>query len=492
MGAAIALADAPGTGPAVKALAEAPDAQVGPAVAVNPAGGSRTSWRRSSAPTGEAARRRRRAHSRPARSSRRPAPRPGRASRRCRTADPTSRIGSPDVVWGPGNKVYAVEVARDTDDTTNPCLLGAGIYLFVSTDGGVTWGPEIEIAQNGAHQSNTDPSIAYDRVTGHIFVAYTKTDPCSAAPGDPNATSQVRVVTLYRDDAVGGTPISGPTGASTATQIQIRPSVTALPNGGVGIAYYDASPNSAGVQFVTCPAGGSRLTPSCGSPTTLDDSAPDPRSPALPGVQVLPRAAADGTGRVVVTWSKMTDANGMDVFSATSRNSGATFGRRSARSRRPGGGFVEPDRPVGRHRSGERARGHRVPRLALRLGLPGRRHGVQPAERRRHGRVVVCERARRDTADPADRALRARAARHRRPPRRRRDTPRLGPRLDADRMDRHTECDGRHAAQRGCLLDRAPARHDGTRRRRTPRPPSCRGTCPPRSRSPQPTRTPTR
>ena len=234
--------------------------------------------------------------------------------------------GSPDVAWGPGNKVYAVEVTRDTDDTSNPCLTGAGVYLFVSNNGGVSWGPEIEIAPNGSAQSNTDPSIAYDSATGRIYVAYTKTDPCSAAPGDPGATSQVRLVTLFRDDAVGGTPVS-PIPQTPGAQTQVRPSVVVLPNGRVGIAYYDATLNSADVLFTTCglPVG-ARGTPGCSTPVTIDDSAAAPNSPALPGVQVRPRAAADASGRVVVTWSKMTDTSSMDVFSATSRDQGATFG----------------------------------------------------------------------------------------------------------------------------------------------------------------------
>jgi len=321
------VADAPGTGPAVKALGESPDAQVGPSVAVNPAGGSPnilaaivgTDWRsgglqpQSAVSTGSIV------------------AATGATTWASQTtlshSGPDFTHGSPDVAWGPGNKVYAIEVDRDTDDTSNPCLPGAGVYLFVSNNGGVSWGPEIEIAVNGSAQSNTDPSIAYDSATGRIYVAYTKTDPCSAAPGDPGSTSQVRLVTLFRDDAVGGSPISQ-TPQVPGALTQIRPSVVVLPNGRVGIAYYDATPNFGDVLFTTCsPPTGTPPKPVCGNPVTIDDSALAPTSPALPGVQVRPRAAADPSGRVVVTWSKMTDASGMDVFSATSRDQGATFGQ---------------------------------------------------------------------------------------------------------------------------------------------------------------------
>ncbi|MEA3082229.1 MAG: hypothetical protein QOD54_1897, partial [Sphingomonadales bacterium] len=143
------------------------------------------------------------------------------------------------------------------------------------------------------------------------------------SPGDANSTSQIRLQTLLRDDAVGGAPVS-PVGTTIS---EVRSSVVPLPNGYVGIAYYDASSTASDVLFSTCtPPMGVPAKPICGPPVTVDASAADTSSPALPGVHVRPSAAADTTGRVVVTWSKMTDSSGMDVFSATSRNSGATFG----------------------------------------------------------------------------------------------------------------------------------------------------------------------
>jgi hypothetical protein len=327
VGAAVALADPPGTGPAVRAFGETPDAQVGPSVAVNPAGGSPnilaaimgTDWSNPAGPqsilsTGSIV-----------------------ATSGATTWNSTVTLphapapggdyslGSPDVVWGPGNKLYAVEVTRDSDDRTNPCLAGAGIYLYVSTDAGVSWRPEIELAFNGPGQANTDPSIAFDPSSGRIYVSYTRTDPCTGTPGDGSSTSQVRLVTLSRDDGTGFIPIT-PVGDPAASHDE-RSSVVALPNGSVGIAYYDSTTNPGAVRFSTCtPPTGSPPSPVCAAPVTIDGSASDPNSPALPGVQVRPTVAADSTGRVVVTWSELTDAGSMDVFSATSRDSGATFG----------------------------------------------------------------------------------------------------------------------------------------------------------------------
>ena len=59
--------------------------------------------------------------------------------------------GSPDVVWGPGNKVYAVELGRDQSDQSNPCAAGAGLYLSVSANSGATWNTILLVA-NGQNQ----------------------------------------------------------------------------------------------------------------------------------------------------------------------------------------------------------------------------------------------------------------------------------------------------------------------------------------------------
>jgi hypothetical protein len=332
MSAAIALADPPSTGPAAKALGVAPYAQNGPALAVNPAGGGSiaaavvgTDWRNGSqAPLS-------------AFSSGAIVAATGATTWNPQTTLPhvgqdLSR-GFPDVAWGPGNKVYAVEVVRDATAPANPCLQGAGIYLFVSNDGGVTWAAPLDIAANGG-QANTDPSIAYDAQTGRIYVAYTRTDPCTANPGDPGASSQIRLATLARDDAVGGVAISPlPTGSVGDPQF-VRPAVAVLPNGYVEVAYYDASTPPGRVMATMCtPPVGMPLAPDCRltTPTfTIDPSSLDPGMRSIGGatfpVHVRPSIAADPSGRVVVTWAELSATTGMDVLSATSIDAGAHFG----------------------------------------------------------------------------------------------------------------------------------------------------------------------
>jgi hypothetical protein len=328
-GAAVAFADLPSTQPAVKALAETPDAQVGPALAVNPLGGSPnigaaivgTDWRNgfgqpvSAVTSGSIV-----------------------AATGFTTWGPQSALphtsqdlsfGQPDITWGPGNKVYAVEVSRDASDPSNPCALGAGLYLFVSSNGGDTWAPPFEVINNSQGQALTDPSIAYDATTGRIYIAYTKTDPCSAQPGDLGSSSVIRLVTLTRDDGVGGTQTSAvsPQSSSGLLPQFVRSSVAVLPGGFVEVAYYNAATTPGQVLATNCTPPAGPLAPNCLNRTvTVDDSAVDPlKIGALP-VHVSPRVATDSSGRAVVTWAELTGGTNTNVYSATSRDAGASFG----------------------------------------------------------------------------------------------------------------------------------------------------------------------
>jgi hypothetical protein len=314
-GAAIALADAPATGPAVKVLAETPDAQVGPAVAVNPAGGSPniaaaavgTDWQLG---------------------VQRPQSASSSGSIAAATGTPTWSAqqvlahtsggdvggGSPDIVWGPGNKVYAVEQGRDSTEPFNPCAAGAGIYFFVSTNGGASWSSPTELLTNSASVAFSEPSIDYNAETGRIYVTYTRTEPCSG----PNQISIIRMSSMTNDNATGLIP---PTAVSPQGSHYVHPSMTTLPGGGVAIAYYDATQNPGNVRVTICqPSAAITSVPVCGATATVDPAALDPLT-LVQNIQVdvRPRIAADPSGRIVVVWAKQTDANGIDVFSATSR-----------------------------------------------------------------------------------------------------------------------------------------------------------------------------
>jgi Bacterial Ig domain len=230
--------------------------------------------------------------------------------------------GSPDVVWGPGQKVYAVELGRDTTSPTNPCATGAGLYLSVSPDSGSTW-MTYQLGQNGQNQAISDPSIAYSPVTGKIYIAYTKLDPCTDGPG---STSVIRVVTAT-DTGVGNPPVASVSPAAANAQFG-QPSIAALPNGNVAVAYYDDAQSPGQVLVTTCSPTADPVHPTvCApAPVTVDGSAPDPGTLGALPVDVRPMIAAGSDSRVVVAWAKETDQNGMDVFSATSRDFGASFG----------------------------------------------------------------------------------------------------------------------------------------------------------------------
>jgi hypothetical protein len=325
VGAAIALADPPGTGPAVKALGESPDAQVGPAVAVNPAGGSPnilaavvgTDWRGGSQAPQSAL------------SSGSIVAATGATTWTAQSSvahtEQDLSFGSPDVAWGPGNKVYAVELGRDASAPADPCASGAGLYFFVSSNGGASWSSPFELVSNKVNIGISDPSITYNAATGRIWVAYTTTDPCG---GGPQSNSRISVVSTTSDVGVGLIPSNSITSGGDSVPQFVRPSIAVLPNANVAVAYYDAASNPGRVLVTICtPPSGTPPKHLCGAPVVVDAAALEPGdSSGTPQVRVRPRIAADSSGRIVVTWSEMTDASGMDVFSATSRDLGATFG----------------------------------------------------------------------------------------------------------------------------------------------------------------------
>jgi Bacterial Ig domain/PKD domain len=340
VGAAIALADSPATSPAVKALAETPDAQVGPAIAVNPAGGSPniaavalgTDWRggsnnpQSVFATGSIV-------------GATGATTWASTTILPHTSGSDTGGGSPDVAWGPGNKVYAIEQGRDAGAPTDPCAAagGAGLYLFVSSNGGATWGAPLQLINNKPTVRATEPSIAYNSVTGRIYVAYTNLNPCSGGAG---STSTVQLVTLTNDNGTGGTPITPVSGSGLFFG---HPSIAVLPNGRVGISYYDSTQSPGSVVVTTCgppSTGAITAVPSCNrdTPWVVDPSASPPGNTILGlSVDVRPRIAADSTGRVIVTWAKQMPTTNMDVFTATSRDAGLTFGPPQPVPADPGG-----------------------------------------------------------------------------------------------------------------------------------------------------------
>ena len=110
-------------------------------------------------------------------------------------------------------------------------------------------------------------------MTGRIYIAYTKTDPCSAQPGDLGSSSVIRLVTLTRDDGVGGTQTSAvsPQSSSGLLPQFVRPSVAVLPGGFVEVAYFNAATTPGQVLATNCtPPDGRPLGPDCLRPPGHD------------------------------------------------------------------------------------------------------------------------------------------------------------------------------------------------------------------------------
>ena len=109
-----------------------------------------------------------------------------------------------------------------------------------------------ELVSNGSAQSGiTDPSIAYDATTGPHLRRLHQRPIRAAQPAGPGSTSQVASRRRCSDDdGVGGMPALDPPGG--AALMQVRPSIAVLPNGRVGIAYYDATTEPGDVLVTTC------------------------------------------------------------------------------------------------------------------------------------------------------------------------------------------------------------------------------------------------
>lgn len=328
-GASIALADPPSTTNAVPALAQSPAAQVGPVLAINPASGATasaavlaTDWRAGalqpqtvfgngviSGTTGMTVW-------------------SDHGLLPSTTGNSPNSLGggSPDVVWGPGNKVYAVELGRDQSDPQNPCSTSAGLFLSVSTNAGASFGSPITLASSGPNVQISDPSVTVNN-DGRIYVAYTKTTPCGGGPG---SNSSVRLVSTNDDVAGNGKQIANVADGGSNPQFG-RPSIAALPNGDVAVAYYDGAPADGppgNVDVALCstaPSGAVDCLNTTPPAVVVDPSASDPDAIGGLGVQVRPAIAAGLDGRIVVTWAKAT-LGGITVYSATSLDQGLNFG----------------------------------------------------------------------------------------------------------------------------------------------------------------------
>ncbi len=377
--------------------------------------------------------------------------------------------GSPDVVWGPGNKVYAVEVRARHERTDRTRARPEAGHLPVRLDRRRRdlGHAELELALNdAAGQAISDPSIAYDAVDRPDLRRVHEDRPVQrGSPAIGTSTSQVRLSRSPATTGPGGTPIT-PVGDPAASSRR-HPSIAVLPNGTSASPTTTRRQNPGSVRrhdLRPAATGRHPRHPLGARHDRRRRRRARPASPARARVvaDVRPRSPPTRRAGSSSRGPKQTDAGNMDVFTATSRDCGRDLRRAAGRCPPTA---ARPTRSTRRSRSPRRPRGRRVPRLALRpQRATGRGVGLEPpgrtaARSRRWSPSVPVESAPiipvaphvpggTDLGDADRRSPRSRDA--------------SGPDVDARRLDRHAQRQRRHAAERGRVLDGAPARDDGT------------------------------
>ncbi|HET6174371.1 MAG TPA: PKD domain-containing protein [Gaiellales bacterium] len=249
----------------------------------------------------------------------------------------STSAGQSDIAWGtdvpgaPGTQsVYLVE--EDASAGSLCTMNNSGVFFSSSDDGGATWGVARAITSGSTFTEAVEPTIAVDRASGRIYVAYTRLDfSTTSCAGAPDSS---QIFTLYSDN--GGDNWSvlrrvSPLATSGAAHYR-SPSLTALPDGRVIVAFRDDA--NAQIETETCslfpipPA-----TNYCGGPTAglvgASTVVGDATSPAsVSGVTGPPKPSVVAAGgRVTVAWHA-SDAGAVRAFAAMSTDGGATFGPR--------------------------------------------------------------------------------------------------------------------------------------------------------------------
>jgi hypothetical protein len=253
--------------------------------------------------------------------------------------------GQPDITWGidnpnsgsgpGGENVYLVEEASTSNSICTPG--NDGVFFSSSDDGGAHWDTALPVTSGASNSETIEPTIAVDRSSGRLYVAYTKVTfadaNCSGGPVDSE------IFLIYANRPNNGNPPSwlplrrvSPLATSGSAHYR-SPSLAVLPDGRVIVAFRNDA--NAQVETETCtflptpPASNY-----CGAPTAglvgASTVVGNVGGSGLPA----PSVVAAG-GRVTVAWSAPS-GDAVRTFAAMSTDGGTTFG--SAQQIDPDGG----------------------------------------------------------------------------------------------------------------------------------------------------------
>jgi hypothetical protein len=240
--------------------------------------------------------------------------------------------GQADVAWGidagSDRNVYAVDVGSSGGSL---CNVNAGVFLWASANGGVTYPDSLPVSAPSNLSQAVEPAIAVARsgpVPGRVYVAFTRID--YPTGGCSTASTGSRILLTYADP--GGTfqsprPVS-PFGSGTHYR---SPSLAALPDGRVVLAFRNDTPSGSQTEAQVCDLSIGVSGHYCGAasaspvgPTAVLGDATAPGVVSGVGGATTPRVVAAG-GRVTVAWHA--NAGGaVRAFAAMSTDSGASFG----------------------------------------------------------------------------------------------------------------------------------------------------------------------
>ena len=236
------------------------------------------------------------------------------------------RLTDPWVDFGPGNRVYAFSLAFDDTGPDN------GLFVSTSTDGGLTWGPQVPVIVDRQWEFFNDKNAltvddwASSPHRGNVYVAWDR------LIEDPLGKIYVGTFTgpaMFSRSTNGGASFSEPKVVyDTATHKQTIGNVPVVfPNGDVAVlgTYFDSASlgkNSQHLWQAVSKDGGATFT----APQLVLDMSSMP-VPGLRTGDTVPMFAVAPDGTLYATWQDIRFSNGKrnDVLVTSSRDEGRTW-----------------------------------------------------------------------------------------------------------------------------------------------------------------------